>query len=43
MIYALHKLWRVIEMNREEQDNRENNNPAEEIRRIRESTGMNRM
>lgn len=31
-----------MDMNREEQDDRVNNSPAEEIRRIRESTGMNR-
>lgn len=41
-IYAMHKFVKAIAMDEEEKNTQENNKPAEEIRRIREGTGMNR-
>ena len=40
--YAMHKYIEVIIMDEDEKNNLENRNPGDEIRRIRESTGMNR-
>ena len=40
--YAMHKNIGAIVMDKNEQDNLEKKNPADEIRQIRESTGMNR-
>ena len=41
-IDAMHKYIGVIIMDKDENNNLENKNPGDEIRRIRESTGMNR-
>lgn len=40
--YAMHKYIGVIIMDKDENNNLENKNSGDEIRRIRESTGMNR-
>lgn len=40
--YAMHKYIGVIIMDKDENNNQENKNSGDEIRRIRESTGMNR-
>lgn len=38
----MHKFIKVIIVDKDEKNNLENRNPGDEIRQIRESTGMNR-